>query len=451
VLDAQWSGPQALGYHLGNVALHVIAAILFFALLRCFALGRTLTLAAALVFAVHPLFVPTVAWIPGRNDSLLAVFALSAWLLFARDLERPSGHARVLHLAFFALALFTKETAVMLPPVCILHAVLVRPRAWARLRQPRVLGTLVAGWGGILALDLWARALVIAHPIQAISASAMRAAATNLPLLLVAFGKVILPTRLSAIAVAQDLPLWPGILAAGIVVAALRVAPARPRVVGFGVAAFGLWLAPTLAVPGSLVMDSRFYLPACGAIIAMAEVVRSLWLERGLLIGLSFAAISALALITLGYEGAFRDSRSFARDAVLASPHSALAHFCLAQTYHIAGANERALDEYRTALSLGPAQVVHNNIAVLYMADGHWNEAETELRAELATNDSYGPAHHNLGIVLRRQGHLEEATAEQEAALLRQPDDASAIRELALDWAARGDPARAASYAQRVR
>jgi hypothetical protein len=81
--DAQWSGLRPFGYHCTNVALHAIASVLLLALLRHFGLGRIVTLAAAVVFAVHPVLASAVAWIPGRNDVLLAVFALASWLSFA--------------------------------------------------------------------------------------------------------------------------------------------------------------------------------------------------------------------------------------------------------------------------------------------------------------------------------------------------------------------------------
>jgi len=61
------------------------------------------------------------------------------------------------------------------------------------------------------------------------------------------------------------------------------------------------------------------------------------------------------------------------------------------------------------ALALGPAEVVHNDIAVIAMKDGRWPEAETELRAELTLNPGYGTAEYNLAIVLRREGRMTEA------------------------------------------
>ncbi len=74
---------------------------------------------AALLFAVHPAAVQTVAWVPGRSDGLMAVFALAsllAWLHFDRSGSRLALGA---HLALMAAALLSKETAIALVPVAI--------------------------------------------------------------------------------------------------------------------------------------------------------------------------------------------------------------------------------------------------------------------------------------------------------------------------------------------
>jgi tetratricopeptide (TPR) repeat protein len=408
--DAQWSGLRPFGYHCTNVALHAVASALLLALARHLGLGRALALVAATVFAVHPVLASAVAWIPGRNDELLAVFALAAWLSFVRELERPSPARRLVHLAFFTLALFTKETAVAIPLVCLAHVALIGPEAGGSLKG------LVVGWGAAIAGRL------LAYPRLG-DATALEAA-HNLRLLAVGLGKVLLPFNPSLVAAPADLPLWPGLLCGGAIAATLRFLPAvRPRVVALGIAAFGIFLAPALPVSGTLVLDNRLYLPACGAILVVAEVVRAIALERRSLAAFASVTVLALAALTAAYEESFHDRRAFARNAVASSPHSGLAHFCLGQTYQIDGDPERALAEYRIALALGASEVVHNNIAVIHMADARWEDAERELRQEIEIDPEYGRAYHNLGIVLRREGRLDDArAAEDRARELREPE-----------------------------
>jgi tetratricopeptide (TPR) repeat protein len=427
-LDAQWSGVRPLGYHLTNVALHVAASCLLLALLRRLALGRGAALAGAMVFAVHPALAPAVAWIPGRNDSLLAVFVLGAWLLFLRDRARPSWGARAGHLALFALALLTKETAVVLPLVCLAHVALLEPQAWARLRRPAALTGFAAAWGALVC----ARLLV--HPGG--GAATARDLAANLPLLEMSLGALVLPVRPTVLAVVGDLPLWPGVVALfGLAAATRLVAGVRLRVVALGAAVFVLFLAPSLAVPGTLVLGHRLYLPACGVLLVIAEIVRALALEPRVLAAWAGVTVATLALLTVAFEGAYRDRRSFAREAVAGSPGSALAHFCLGQSLQLDGDDDGALAEYRAALAIGPTEVAHNNIAVIAMRRARWAEAEQELRQELDLDPRYGRAYYNLGIVLRREDRPGEACAAEEQALALAPGDEAARQERDRDCA----------------
>ncbi len=419
-LDARWSGVRPLGYHLTNVLLHAAAGVLFFMLLRRYDIGRRISAAAALLFAVHPVLVPAVAWIPGRNDSLLAVFVLGAWLFFLQDRARCSLRTLAAHLALFALALLTKETAASLPFVCASHVAL-EPRTAARDTW-RGMGRMSAGWFSILAMRA---ALQPSAP-----PATVRDVLSNLQILPEGLGMLALPWNLSAFADTRDRPLWPGLIAVAVLAAAsVLVSGVRRRVVATGAAAFVLLSAPALFVPGVLTLDHRLYLPTCGALLACAEILRALMLEPRVLGAFASAGLTALSALTIAYEGVFRDGLAFARNAVAASPHSSLAHFCLGQAYQLANDDARALGEYRTALALGPAQIVHNNIAVIDMASGRWGEAENELRLELATNPRYGKALYNLGIVLRREGRFDEACDAEQQALRWEPENPRARRE----------------------
>lgn len=401
-LDAHWSGIQALGYHLTNVVLHAVASLLFFALLRDLALGPIVTRVAALAFAVHPVLASAVAWIPGRNDSLLAVFALSSWLFFLRGETRSSWHYRGLHLAAFWFALWTKETAAVIPLVCVVHLALVEPDAWLRLRRSVGFFALICGWAVAVACRQIIRPYAGGLTIGDV--------APSLSVLAAGFGQLAMPFDPSLIHVKGHLLLWPGVVAGALCAAAMQLVPGvRRRVVVLGAVVFVAFLCPALAVPGDLVLDSRLYLPACGVIIAVAEIVRATARDRTALVAFSAVTVAALAAVTTAYEETFRDRRTFARSAVAGAPYSGLAHFCLGQTYQLDGDPDRALAEYRLALALGGSYAVHNNMAVIHMASARWTDAELELRKELALDPDYVRAYRNLGIVLRHLGRNEEA------------------------------------------
>jgi protein O-mannosyl-transferase len=415
-LDALLSGARPVGYHLTNIALHALASVLFLAVLHRFAMPPLVAGVTAMVFAVHPALAAAVAWIPGRNDSLLSVFALASWLFLLRDRDRPSRVDRALHLAMFALALLTKETAAALPLVWSLQAVLVDARVRERTRDAVVY---VAGWTLLVACTAVAHRRV-GGGVGAVGASAL---ARNVPLLFASLGKIVFPVDPTVLAAPEDLSPWPGVIAALAIAAGARfVHGVRKPVVALGMSALVLLLLPVLAAPGTLFLDNRLYLPACGALVAIAEVVRAAASERvapvepKLFASLSAIVLLVLAAITAGYEESFRDPRAFARAAVAGAPHSPLAHFCLGKVYQIDGDEDRALAEYETSLALGPGEVVHNNIAVIHMAHARWAEAERALREELAVDPRYARAYDNLAIVLRHEGRGDESRAATERA-----------------------------------
>jgi tetratricopeptide (TPR) repeat protein len=386
-LDAQWSGVHAAGYHATNVLLHVATSLVVWALLRRLTVGRPAALVGALLFAVHPVLSSAVAWIPGRNDSLLALLVIGSWLALL--------HGRwLVHLLLFALALLTKEAAVALPLVCAAHALLLE----RELRRARTLGLYAGAWAVLLAARF------------AVRPTAQPLTLGQLPQVVAGLGKLVLDVRPTVLAVAEDVPVWPGVVGAAALLAATMILPGvRRRVMALGAVVVVAFLLPPVLLPGSLVLDQRLYVPAVGVVIMVAEVLRALAPEPRVLGAFGGVVLAGLTVLTFGFEGAYRDRRAFAREAVSGSPNSSLAHFCLGQSDQLDGDDDGALVEYRTALSLGPAEVVHNNIAVIDMKRTRWSEAEGELRAELAQSPRYARAWLNLAIVLRHEERKRES------------------------------------------
>lgn len=147
---ALW-GLNPVGYHIVNVCLHIVNALLAWALLKRLSLpGAWL---AAAIFALHPVQVETVAWITELKNTESALFyllALFAWLHFC------AGKGRwfyALALALHALALFAKTTACTLPAVLLLVLWLKHePMNWRRVFQ--TLPFLLLGFGMGL-LSVW--------------------------------------------------------------------------------------------------------------------------------------------------------------------------------------------------------------------------------------------------------------------------------------------------------
>jgi len=121
------------GWHALSVLLHVIATIQTFWLARRILKTDIAAAVAALLFAVHPVHIESVAWVSGATDPLVTVFMLAAVLGFLRFLDHwGTGEGWPLYvasIAFAALALLSKEIAIVLPILLIATALVTRDRA----------------------------------------------------------------------------------------------------------------------------------------------------------------------------------------------------------------------------------------------------------------------------------------------------------------------------------
>src|SRR3989454_5913609 len=133
-LDYLLWGMNPFGYHLTSLLLHAANAVVFFfvvhrilplALPSRYERGHALAVAAgfaALVFAIHPLRVESVAWVTERRDVLSGLLYLLTILIYLRACERGArGRGWYwLSVAVFVCALLSKSMVVNLPVVLLI-------------------------------------------------------------------------------------------------------------------------------------------------------------------------------------------------------------------------------------------------------------------------------------------------------------------------------------------
>ncbi len=413
ILDAQLDGQAPFIYHLTNIVLHLAASCLLFLLLTKLGYRKILSLVAALFFLVHPVLTAAVAWIPGRNDSLLTVFALLSFIYFLKFLEVRSARYLLLTTFYFLLGLFTKETALFLIFIELFFLqFIVKEKLFSTTKI-----LLAAGWFLVLLLWLPLRQAALVNPIPFTVADVFKSIYLNLPAVVPYIGKIILPFNLSVLPILQDTSPIYGIIAIVVVAASLIFSKnKRFNFLIFGAFWFLLFLLPAFIRPNPEVVadfiEHRVYLPLIGFIILILETqpIKDLNLNRKRDITTIVVLLFLLSLITFTYSFSFRDRLSFWTNAATNSPHSPLAHRNLGAMYYLDGQMDKAEPEYKKALALNPLeQMAHNNLGLIYMDRGNLSEAENEYKKELAVNPNYDNAHFNLGIVYAKEGKLKEA------------------------------------------
>jgi len=121
-LDFKLFGLNPQGYHLVNLILHIINTLLVFALFKHIAGKNVIPFISALLFALHPMHVESVAWISERKDVLFTAFFLSSLIYWLKFIKSESLKLRLYFasLLLFVCALLSKSAAVTLPLIALL-------------------------------------------------------------------------------------------------------------------------------------------------------------------------------------------------------------------------------------------------------------------------------------------------------------------------------------------
>jgi tetratricopeptide (TPR) repeat protein len=420
--DALWSGRNPWGYHLSNVIFHLTASCLLFSLFRTLKYSHKISLVFALVFAVHPVLNHAVAFIPGRYDSLLAVFSLAAFIAFIRYLERPSLWLLLGYLLSFTAALFTKETAVILPAAGMFFFLLFHRREFRKLLAPALI------WLACISFFLVLRGQAVG-PVSV----TYNTFAENLAGLLSYLGKILLPFNLSVMPIPENTSLWPGVIAlTGLLALFLLGGSNRKLYFLFGLGWFLLFLAPTAArtLGFAYLLEQRLYLPMAGFFIMMLEsrVVLDI-AKRQFAPLLSATFLILFSAVSIGHINIYRDDISFWGNAVKRSPDSYFAHNVLGQRYAARDRWPEAEAELARAADLKPgnAAILHDLGLILYQQK-KYPQARTAFQGAVYA-DSLGA---EAGLYLRlaksliKQGLTLPARKPLKQALALDPDNVEA-------------------------
>lgn len=398
--------------HLTNIWIHLTATHLVFILLTRLGYKRILSFVFSLIWTVHPILVGAVAWIPGRTDSLLAVFVLTGFLFFLKFLDTKKIIDYCFHLLFFALGIFTKESAFVLPAICLLYVWLIFKRP-----SPFILRIKILPVWWILITGLWffLRRAAFTNPMLLEPFNAVISIWKNLSGVLLYLGKMALPFNLSVLPTLNDSILNYGVIVLICMFVLILLSKSRRgNFIIFGWAWLVLFLLPNFARPNPdetiNLMEYKAYLPLFGFIILLLEtdLIKNLALKRTRLMFFAAVVISVFAAISFNYSKNFKDRLAFWKNAASNSPHFPLAHRNLGAMYYLNGCLDKAEKEYLAALSLNPREpMVCNNLGLIYMNRGKYEEAEAAFKTELLFNPGYDNAYSNLELLYARTGHLK--------------------------------------------
>lgn len=459
-LEHQLWGDAMLGYHLVNVLWHTLSCCLLALILR-----RLWTPAAnapaappvpagaawfaALLFAVHPICVESVAWVTEQKNTLSLLFYLLAAWSYLRFTERRDGRSYALASVLFVLALGAKTATVGLPAALLVVGWWRAGRIeWRRDVVPLLPWFGFAGAYGLL--TSWFERKVIGAEEVGFDFGFVDRALLAARSTWFYVAQLAWPGDLNFFYprwdIAADSRGWWGYLAAALAVT-IGAWLVRGRTRG-PLAAWLLFLGALFPVLGffkvfffyfSYVNDHFAYLASVMAIAAVAGAAGLAWQRapaagRATLGATGAAVLALFAFWSHRQSALYVDNVTLFRATIAKNPDSWMAHHILGFALAKDPANSaEAAQEYRAALRLNPAYPdAHHGLAIeLAKAPATRAEAIAHYERALALRPGFPEAHYNLANTLALlPGRTADALAHYETALTARPTFAEAHNKL---------------------
>lgn len=472
------------GYHLVNVVLHGCNAILLLLLLRYLRVpGYWL---AALIFALHPVQVESVAWITERKNVLSGLFYLSSFLAYLRfyDSAADSDHTSssthpaapewrvhpwlfyALSLLLFLCGLLSKTVTCSLPAAILLVLWWKGDRICWRDLPPLIPYFVVGAFLGLTTVWL-EKHHVGAQGTEWTFSFVDRVLIAGRALWFYA-SKLVWPYKLTF-----HYPKWQidaGLwwqylfpLAAGAVIFTLWL---LRRQLGKGPLVAVLFFTGTL-IPAlgffdiypmrySFVADHFQYFASMGLIVLTAAGVSTLLKHLGpglskVGFALCLALPVVLGMLSWQQSNIYRDAETLYRDTIAKNPNSWIAHNNLGVILKKQGRLHESFSLLSDALRIKPNDAeTHSNLANVLALMGEEDRAIDHFLKALALEPNLPEAHNNLGNVLEHRGKIREAVYHYSIALQIKPDFADAYLNLGSLLARQGENDKATVHFRRA-
>ncbi len=473
-LERNLWGLHPAGYHWVNIVLHTANALLVWQLLRRLKLPGAFL--AALIFALHPVQVESVAWITELKNVLMGflfLLTLLAWTTFIDEKVKRRGWFYAAAILFYVLALSAKTTACTLPAALLL-ILWLQKRPITKQRGWQIVPFVLLGVAMGLVTVWWERyhqgtrgEFFVLGPIERLLAASHA--------IWFYLGKVFWPANLTFIypqwSVSASDPrnyIWlvACVLAAGLVLLVRKRVGRSLEVAGmFFVCTLGpmLGLIMLYTFRYTFVADHYQYLACIGPIALTAATLTGAingltdtW-RRPMLFVVCAAVIAVLGTLTWRQAATYRDVETLWRITIGRNPDCWMAYNNLGVVLSRKGEFEEAIENYNKSLQrhverqaqLNYAEA-HYNLANALLEKGDVTRALSECRVAVTLEPNNSDAHVALGNALFASGDLTESITHYTRALELRADNADALYNLGNALQQKGEIASAADHYERA-
>lgn len=429
------SGGNPFLFHLNNLILHLINSILAFYillyLLRELIKSKEKTwifaLFGALLFALHPMKVESVAWAMERKDVLFGFFLLSGLLCYIRFILTRRIIYIVLALCAYALGLLSKSMIIVFPLLLFLLDIAYSQTRGMKFQLNKLpffllmLGGLII-YGVLFNFDTYLQGVTGHTAITQIGSDVIEGSRISiLDRIMVSSYRVsamtirfFFPLSLSLIYPAGSimtgghLPSWFFIYPLIIIVLLIAGFILRKKVPVLLISSlfFLIAILPVLGMPGdasSFIADRYTYIPSLGAILLIAYMAHWFYAsgKKGSIV------VSVIMLMLLGLNAyashqrckVFHDSITLWNDVIAKYPSAVIAWDNRGSAKFEIGDQQGAIEDYTQAIVLLPHQAsLYNNRGAVYLNLDQYEQASKDLNHAIALNPYYFKAWYNLAL-----------------------------------------------------
>ncbi len=464
LLDISLFGPNPSAFHVENLAWHGVNSVSLYLLLLGATRNQLPSLLSAVVFAVHPLHVESVAWIAERKDLLSAFFLFATLWQYWKYIQykrRKNFWAGVL---FAALGTMAKPTLVSLPLLLLIVDYWPGDRlvfeGWrARegvVRNFRKLTSrclekwpffLVAGVSGALTLLAQTRGGSMRMLQDLTFSERLANAVTSYFEYLVA---TAFPVQLSFMYLYRHREVGE-LIVASTVLLCVSIYAFRKR--GAFLAGWAWFLVSLIPVIGLMQVgdqaraDRYMYLPMIGltTMLFFFEGAKSFqdWKSSPLIARAAIIiALFAGAALAWSQVGTWRNTETMVTNALAVDPENYVAHTVLSQLSVAQGLRKPAIYHADSALAIAPtspaAGAAANAVAALFLQRGEYDLAKQYLEKALRAKPVSALTFYSLGEIAIHRGDYAEASELYTQAVEVDPNFAAAYNNLGIAYRMEG-------------
>jgi tetratricopeptide (TPR) repeat protein len=431
-VDYKLSGFDSRSYHLTNVTLHAANTCLAYILVVLVTGDALAAFAVALVFALHPVQIESVAWIAERKNVLSSLFFFLALIAYLVQAARPDPARRTIRLvlafslAFFLAALLSKPNVVVLPLLLFAYHVChggVRKKEWLGLAVFLAAALAFAMITVEISRDV--------GKLKYYGGSFVATARVMTVVMTKYFELLFWPARQSLL---YSFPVYPSVAEAPVAFSLLGLFGAaaglvilwfKEKKLFFWGAWYFILLLPVMnIVPFPSLMNDRYlYLPLVGFFALLFLLLRRYAGPMVLIFAVALA-VPAWAFLNLKRQEVWANPEALWLETQAKTEEKSHVSFVnLGGHYLDQGEWDKAIAAFEKAISLYQEPLAYGGLGIAYFRKGDYAKAVEYYTQAIAKMPERASFYGDLALVYKKQGKWDLALRELGKAIERAPQD----------------------------